>query len=111
YRRAVRVSMGEIFRLPYARLSAWPDGLAQVRSAGFQVLALTPDAGAEPLDEVAEAGLGRVALLLGSEGPGLSGAAIDMADRLVRIPMAAGVDSLNVAAAAAVAFWELRRRG
>jgi tRNA G18 (ribose-2'-O)-methylase SpoU len=107
YRRAVRVSMGQVFALPYARLGAWPEGLDEVRAAGFQVLALTPDAGAEPLGEVAAAGLDRVALLLGAEGPGLSDAALALADRRVRIPMARGVDSLNVAAAAAVAFWAL----
>ena len=108
YRRAVRVSMGAIFTLPYARLAAWPDGLAEVKATGFQVLALTPDAGAEPLEQVAATRLDRVAVLLGAEGPGLSETALALADRRVRIPMASGVDSLNVAAAAAVALWALR---
>jgi tRNA G18 (ribose-2'-O)-methylase SpoU len=106
YRRSVKVSMGAVFSVPYARLDAWPHGLDAVRAAGFEVLALTPDAGAETLGEVASVRAGeRVALLLGAEGDGLTQRAQRAADRRVRIPMAAGVDSLNVAAAAAVAFY------
>ena len=106
YRRSVKVSMGAVFSVPYARLDAWPHGLDAVRAAGFEVLALTPDAGAETLSEVASVRAGeRVALLLGAEGDGLTQRAQRAADRRVRIPMAAGVDSLNVAAAAAVAFY------
>jgi len=107
YRRSVRVSMGQVFAVPYARLEPWPAGLGQVGSAGFRLIALTPDPAAVDLREVAHAP--RTALLLGAEGPGLSGAAIGAADLRVRIPMRAGVDSLNVAAAAAVAFWEICR--
>jgi tRNA G18 (ribose-2'-O)-methylase SpoU len=110
YRRAVRVSMGEVLAVPYARLAPWPDGLAAVRGAGFELLALTPDAGALALDRVGVGQGDRVALLLGAEGPGLGPAALAAADRRVRIPMARGVDSLNVGAAAAVAFWVLGRR-
>ena len=109
YRRSVRVSMGEVFAVPYARLNPWPDGLARVRAAGFTVLALTPTAGAVPLQRLTAAQRSRAALLLGAEGPGLSRGALAASDVPVRIPMRRGVDSLNVAAAAAVAFWELSR--
>jgi tRNA G18 (ribose-2'-O)-methylase SpoU len=109
YRRSVRVSMGEVFAVPYATLAPWPGGLALVRAAGFSVLALTPDRGAVPIHRLAPAHRTRPALLLGAEGPGLSGAALATADLVVTIPMRAGVDSLNVAAAAAVASWELTR--
>ena len=111
YRRAVRVSMGEVLAVPYAYLPEWPLGLESVREAGFRVLALTPAADAVPLDQVDVAGDDRVAVLLGAEGPGLSSAAQAASDVRVRIPMAAGVDSLNVAAATAVACWALGRRG
>ncbi len=109
YRRAVRVSMGEVFAIPYARLEPWPDALAQVRAAGFTVLALTPAAGAVPLQRLTPGQRDRAALLLGAEGPGLSRHALAASDVPVKIPMRRGVDSLNVAAAAAVAFWELTR--
>jgi tRNA G18 (ribose-2'-O)-methylase SpoU len=110
YRRAVRVSMGEVLAVPYAYLPQWPTGLATVREAGFQVLALTPAPDATPLDRVAVGDDDRIAVLLGAEGPGLTDAALAASDLRVRIPMAAGVDSLNVAAAAAVACWALGRR-
>ena len=110
YRRAVRVSMGEVFALPYAYLPAWPSGLSDLRAAGFRVLALTPDASAVRLEQVVPGPAERVALLLGAEGPGLSELALSTADLRVRIPMTAGVDSLNVAAAAAVACWVVGRR-
>jgi tRNA G18 (ribose-2'-O)-methylase SpoU len=109
YRRAVRVSMGEVFAVPYARLEPWPDGLDRVRKAGFTLLALTPAADAVPLQRLRPEQRARPALLLGAEGPGLSGTALSASDVPVRIPMRRGVDSLNVAAAAAVAFWELGR--
>jgi tRNA G18 (ribose-2'-O)-methylase SpoU len=103
YRRSVRVSMGHVLRMPFAPLRRWPEDLHLLRAAGFRVVALSPAAGAVPL---AQAGVatGRVAWLLGAEGPGLSGAALGAADLVVRIPMAPGVDSLNVATAAAIAF-------
>jgi tRNA G18 (ribose-2'-O)-methylase SpoU len=104
YRRSVRVSMGHVLRVPFTELPGpWPASLDALRAAGLRVAALTPDADAAPL---AEAGLGgqRVALLLGAEGPGLTAEALAAADLRVRIPMASGVDSLNVATAAAVAF-------
>jgi tRNA G18 (ribose-2'-O)-methylase SpoU len=80
-----------------------------VREAGFAVLALTPAADAVPIQRLAPAQRARAALLLGAEGPGLSRHALAASDLPVRIPMRRGVDSLNVAAAAAVAFWELAR--
>ena len=109
YRRSVRVSMGHVLRVPFAELPGeWPGSLDLLRSAGLTVAALTPAPDAVPL---AAAGLDgtRTALLLGAEGPGLTEAALATADLRVRIPMADGVDSLNVATAAAVAFHEVTR--
>jgi tRNA G18 (ribose-2'-O)-methylase SpoU len=108
YRRSVRVSMGEVFAVPYARLEPWPDALATVRAAGFTVLALTPAPDAVPLQRLKPDQRARAALLLGAEGPGLSRHALAASDVPVKIPMRRNVDSLNVAAAAAVAFWETR---
>ncbi|MFF1958681.1 TrmH family RNA methyltransferase [Streptomyces sp. NPDC058220] len=105
YRRSVKVSMGAVFSVPYARLDGWPTALDAVREAGFRLLALTPDEKATPMDAAAPHRLERVALMLGAEGDGLSRRALDAADEWVRIPMAHGVDSLNVGAAAAVAFY------
>ncbi|MEW1628005.1 RNA methyltransferase [Streptomyces sp. NPDC089173] len=105
YRRSVKVSMGAVFSVPYARLEAWPKTLETVREAGFRLLALTPDPKATSIDEAAPHRLERVALMLGAEGEGLSTKALMAADEWVRIPMAHGVDSLNVGAAAAVAFY------
>jgi tRNA G18 (ribose-2'-O)-methylase SpoU len=107
YRRSVKVSMGAVFAVPYARMTDWYGGLATVRAAGFRLLALTPDPAARPLGEVTGPGE-RAALLLGTEGDGLSSRWRHLADQSVRIPMdpgaqAAGVDSLNVVAAAAIA--------
>ncbi|MDP9240504.1 MAG: RNA methyltransferase [Actinomycetota bacterium] len=110
YRRSVRVSMGEVFAVPYARLATWPADLDLLGTAGFRLLALTPDPAALALDEVRLTATDRAALLLGAEGPGLSPAAMGRVEQAVRIPMSAGVDSLNVAAAAAVAFYVLGRR-
>ena len=108
YRRSVRVSMGCVLRIPFATLAPWPDALATITAAGFELVALTPGADAEPvtvLDDLT----GPVALLLGAEGPGLTAGALRAARRRIRIPMRAGVDSLNVATAAALAFHRLRR--
>ncbi|MFF3440204.1 TrmH family RNA methyltransferase [Streptosporangium sp. NPDC002721] len=114
YRRSVKVSMGAVFAIPYARMTDWYAGLAELRGAGFQTLALTPDQSATPMDKVAMAG--RVALLLGSEGDGLSSRWLREADEAVCIPMSPaamglGVDSLNVVAAAAIACHGLMRAG
>jgi tRNA G18 (ribose-2'-O)-methylase SpoU len=104
YRRSVRVSMGHVLQVPFATLpGAWPESLAALR--GFTLLAMTPDPSATPLREVEVPR--RWAVMLGAEGPGLSAAALAAADVRVRIPMAEGVDSLNVATAAAVAFSHL----
>ncbi|GGZ93678.1 TrmH family RNA methyltransferase [Streptomyces echinoruber] len=105
YRRSVKVSMGAVFAVPYARVETWPKGLEAIREAGFTLLALTPDEQARSLDEAAPHRRDKVALMLGAEGDGLSTRALAAADERVRIPMSHGVDSLNVAAAAAVAFY------
>ena len=105
YRRSVRVSMGHVLTVPFAVLDgAWPASLAALRD--FTVLAMTPDPSATPLREVGVPE--RWTVLLGAEGPGLSAEAMAAADLRVRIPMAEGVDSLNVATAAAVAFAHLQ---
>ena len=105
YRRSVRVSMGHVLQVPFAVLPArWPDSLRAVRAAGFELLALTPG-GDVALRDVARPA--KWAVLLGAEGAGLTADAMRCADRRVRIPMASGVDSLNVATAAAVAFAHL----
>ncbi|UER54359.1 RNA methyltransferase [Kineosporiaceae bacterium SCSIO 59966] len=112
YRRSVRVSMGTVFQVPWTRLDPWPGGLEDLRRAGFTVAALTLGDATVTLDELAAdltAHPGRrLALVLGTEGDGLSRRAVAAADIAVRIPMAGGVDSLNVASAAAVAFWATR---
>jgi tRNA G18 (ribose-2'-O)-methylase SpoU len=110
YRRSVRVSMGEVFAIPYARAEQWPGWLDELRRDGWRIAALTPAADATSLDELDISVDERVAVVLGTEGPGLSEPALGRADLRLRIPMAAGVDSLNVAAAAAITFWELARR-
>jgi tRNA G18 (ribose-2'-O)-methylase SpoU len=107
YRRSVRVSLGHVLRVPWTRLPDWPAGLHDLRAVGFVVVALTPSRDAESVDAVAADPPDRVAFLLGAEGPGLSPAALNTADRRARIPIAEGVDSLNVATAAAIAFHRL----
>jgi tRNA G18 (ribose-2'-O)-methylase SpoU len=110
YRRAVRVSMGELLHLPYSRAREWPDALATVSDAGFAIVALTPSPNAAPIDDVASEALGRpVALLFGAEGPGLSAPAMAAADWRARIPIRPGTDSLNVGHAAAIAFHAFAR--
>ncbi len=104
YRRSVRVSMGEILRLPIAVADGWPSALDELREQGFRVLALTPADDADVLDEVEVEPGERIAVLLGAEGPGLSGPALAAADQRVRIPVTPGVDSLNLGHAAAVAL-------
>ncbi len=107
YRRSVKVSMGAVFSVPWSRLEAWPTDLSDVRREGLSVLALTPAPDATPLAELPPSVTERCALLIGAEGPGLTQAALDAADHRVRIPMSGGVDSLNAAAASAVAFYAL----
>ena len=108
YRRSVRVSMGAVFHVPWTRIDPWPQGLALVRKAGVVVAALALRDDAVTLADLAEAPPERLALVLGAEGDGLSQGVLDSADLCVRIPMQAGIDSLNVAAASAVALWALR---
>ncbi|MEE1651144.1 RNA methyltransferase [Brachybacterium sp. J144] len=109
YRRSIRVSMGTVFQVPWARLPAWPgDGIDVLHGAGFDVLALALTDGARSLDEVDLGADRKVALVLGAEGHGLKPATLRAVDEHVVIPMAGGVDSLNVAAASAVVFWQRR---
>lgn len=110
YRRATRVSLGHVLHIPFARVAdgAWPAVLDDVRAAGFTVLALTPAADADAMRVVAVDPPAAVALLVGAEGPGLTAAAMAAADRRVCIPMATGVDSVNVATAAAIALAALK---
>ncbi len=108
YRRSVRVSMGHVLRVPFATVDG-AEAVTVLRAAGFHLVALTPGGEPHGWDEVASTD--RVALLVGAEGPGLSDEALGAADRRLRIPMAAGVDSLNVATAAAVAAYALTPRG
>ncbi len=106
YRRSVRVSSGHVLHIPFARMTDWPGpAIAGLQAQGFEVVALTPSAAADDLRALAPGR--RWALLVGAEGPGLSSAALAAADRRVRITMAPGVDSLNVATAAAVALHHL----
>ena len=107
YRRAVRVSMGHALLVPFARAGHWPADLTDLRQHGFRLLAMTPKPRAATLDEVMD-GLAdhKVAVLLGAEGPGLTETAMRACDVRVRVPMSRGTDSLNVATAAALAFYE-----
>ena len=109
YRRSVKVAMGAVFSLPWARLDGWYDAVPALSDAGFTTVALTPADDAVDVEE-AVAGRDRVALLVGTEGNGLSERWLTTADVRAVIPMAAGVDSLNVAAATAVACYVARRR-
>ena len=108
HRRAVRVSMGTVFQIPWARLDKnWP---VQLRDLGIKTAALALTDRSVSIDDAVLAGEDRLALVLGTEGDGLADSVIESCDYTVKIPMSHGVDSLNVAAAAAVAFWELRIR-
>ena len=107
YRRSVRVSMAAVLQVPWTRLPKWPQGADELHAAGFEIAALALDDSAVTLDAYAADPPDRVALLFGTEGDGLSTAALSNADRVVTIPMQHGIDSLNVAAASAVALWAL----
>ncbi|MBQ3268155.1 MAG: RNA methyltransferase [Atopobiaceae bacterium] len=111
-RRSIRVSMGNVLNVPWARFAAgeWPEGaLGKLRNAGFTCAALALSDDSVPLDDPSLANVERLAMLFGTEGDGLTRSAIEGSDIVVRIPMAHGVDSLNVAAASAVTFWQLCR--
>lgn len=107
YRRSVRVSMGAVFQVPWTRITDWTSAVAQLHAAGFEIAALALSDEATTLGAYAAERPERVALVLGSEGDGLTRAVVDKADRIVTIPMSGGVDSLNVASAAAVALWAM----
>jgi tRNA G18 (ribose-2'-O)-methylase SpoU len=108
YRRSVRVSMGTVLQVPWTRLPEWREAVTLLHEHGFTIAALALADDAVPLDRFAAERPERVALVLGSEGDGLSRGALQAADVVVTIPMHNGVDSLNVAAASAVALWALR---
>lgn len=109
YRRAVRVSMGTVFQVPWTRLDSWPEGLKVLQDNGFTVAAFALGDGAVDLDNLAAHPPDRLAMIFGTEGGGLTRLAVKGADMVVKIPMSGGVDSLNIAAASAVAIWALRR--
>ncbi|WP_445168657.1 TrmH family RNA methyltransferase [Mycolicibacterium sp. Dal123E01] len=112
YRRAVRVSMGHALLVPFARGQQWPADLGELRARGFRLLAMTPDPTAQTLAEaMADLADQKVAVLVGAEGPGLTETTMRASDVRVRIPMSRGTDSLNVATAAALAFYERARSG
>ncbi len=107
YRRAVRVSMGHALLVPFAQAGYWPGDLELLRNNGFQLLAMTPDSQAHTLADAMDALVGqKLAVLVGAEGPGLTETAMRASDVRVCIPMSRGTDSLNVATAAACAFYE-----
>ena len=122
YRRAIRVSMGTVFQIPWTWIGRkqkdWPGmeyrepgrerGIPLLRSLGFRTAAMALDDRAVPVDDPEAAREEKLAVILGTEGEGLDSATIEASDHIVKIPMAHGVDSLNVAAASAVAFWALR---
>lgn len=109
YRRSIKVAMGAVFTVPYARIDNWYDAVAALDAAGFTTIALTPAEDAVPI-ETAVAGRDRVALLMGTEGAGLSQRWLSSAQVRAVIPMAPGIDSLNVAAATAVTCYVARNR-
>lgn len=111
YRRSVRVSMGTVLQVPWTRMPDWNESCTVVKDAGFHLAALALSDTAVSLDAFARSAPERVAIVLGTEGDGLSRRALATADTTVMIPMLHGVDSLNVASASAVALWELRVRG
>ncbi len=122
YRRAIRVSMGAVFQIPWTYLGqeesqeAVPESLpetdlALLKDLGFKTAAMALSERAVPIDDPALALEERLAIILGTEGDGLAASTISACDYIVRIPMSHGTDSLNVAAASAVAFWQLRRKG
>ncbi|MCX6396117.1 MAG: RNA methyltransferase [Propionibacteriales bacterium] len=109
YRRSIKVGMGAVFTMPWTRLPEWYGALENLSSRGFTTVALTLAEDAQPVD-TAVAGVDRLALVLGSEGPGISDRWQSTADRRAIIPMSPGIDSLNVAAATAVACYVARNR-
>ena len=112
YRRSARVSMGTVFQIPWAYTGTWPEeGMAQLRNLGFKTAAMALSDNSVSIDDEKLMAEERIAILMGSEGDGLTENTIASCDYTVKIPMYHGVDSLNVAAASAVAFWQLGKRG
>ena len=111
YRRAIRVSMGTVFQIPWTFIPAgsWPEVIEQIKAMGFVTAAMALNDESIPIDDPMPASAEKLALVMGTEGDGLMPETIAGCDMTLRIPMAHGVDSLNVAAASAVAFWQLRR--
>ena len=108
YRRSIKTSMGAVFSMPWARLPDWATGLSDLRDLGFTIVAMAPHENTITLTELAADPPARIALLVGTEGEGLSAHWLSQASTVVRIPMAHGVDSLNVAAATAIACYALK---
>ena len=108
YRRSVRVSMGNVLQVPWTRIEPWPAATETLREAGFVLASFALAEDAVTLDELAADAPDKVALVMGTEGDGLRQRTVAASDLVVRIPMQHGVDSLNVAAASAVAMWALR---
>ena len=112
YRRSARVSMGTVFQIPWTFTAQWPEeGMAQLKNLGFKTAAMALSDNSVSIDDPALMAEEKLAVLMGSEGDGLTEQTIASCDYTVKIPMYHGVDSLNVAAASAVAFWQLRNRG
>ena len=110
YRKAIRTSMGAVLQVPFGRADPWPAALTELRGLGLAVIGMTPAPGARPLREVVHATVGRpAAIVLGHEGEGLTTGALAACEFHARIPIGSGVDSLNVATAAAIALYEFRR--
>ena len=108
YRRSIRVSMGTVFQVPWTRFDSWSQVGEALNSRGYAVSALALSDDSVDIEDFAASAPARLALILGTEGTGISSDAQAICDAIVRIPMRADVDSLNVAAASAVAFWALR---
>lgn len=109
YRKAIRTSMGATLRVPFARAASWPDAITQLAAGGFVTVALTPREPSESLEAfAARPRPARLALIVGTEGAGLSAAIEQAADYRVRIPIAGGIDSLNLAVATGIALYQLR---
>ena len=112
YRKAIRTSMGSALTVPFARIEPWPEAIEEMKQRGIATMALTPSASAQPLADIAKTVTGRpVAIILGHEGEGLTPSALLACEYRARIPMMPGADSLNVATAAGIALYEVRRAG
>lgn len=108
YRRSIKVSMGAVFQVPWTRIDPWPEGIDRLKDAGYVVAGMTLGDDAITLDELVAENHQRLALVFGTEGHGITPRADRRLDRRVTIPMMGGVDSLNVAASSAVAFYAIR---